>query len=429
MLNDALGKFHFWVTFLGAYLIFFPMHYIGLLGVPRRYHDIGETAFIPASTHTLNAFITVMALIVGFAQMVFLFNLVWSLFKGRPRRQSMGGDDAGVADAGDPARARQLGQGAPGRLSLGVRLQRARCCAGLHSAEPAASDAGASGSCAMSAIVLFMAVIAVIAGWWLSQQRLTAKPWLEEGVIGDFPGAGAMTWPAAKIGLGVFLAVVGSLFALFISAYSMRMNMVDWRALPVPGLLWFNTGVLVVSSVALQWAYVAARRDDMDDVIIGLCAGGASAVTFLIGQLLAWQQLRAAGYFVASNPANSFFYLITAAHGLHLMGGLVALGRTTAKVWRGAEMAQVRLSVELCTIYWHFLLLVWLVLLGLLTGWTDDFVDICRQVAHLGERPDGGDCADEPWRIGRAACRAGRASPPTGPRTSALSRMSPGGRP
>lgn len=232
----------------------------------------------------------------------------------------------------------------------------------------------------MSAIVLFMAVIAIIAGWWLSQQRLMSKPWLEEGPIGNFPDTGEMTWPAAKIGLGVFLAVAGSLFALFISAYSMRMNMVDWRTMPVPGLLWFNTGVLFLSSIALQWAYVAARRDDMENVIIGLCVGGGSAVTFLIGQLLAWQQLRAAGYFVASNPANSFFYMITAAHGLHLMGGLVALGRTTAKVWRGAEMAQIRLSVELCTIYWHFLLLVWVVVLGLLTGWTDDFVDICRRL-------------------------------------------------
>ena len=51
MLNEALGKFHFWVTFLGAYAIFFPMHYLGLLGVPRRYHEIGETSFIPASAH------------------------------------------------------------------------------------------------------------------------------------------------------------------------------------------------------------------------------------------------------------------------------------------------------------------------------------------------------------------------------------------
>jgi cytochrome c oxidase subunit 3 len=232
----------------------------------------------------------------------------------------------------------------------------------------------------VSAIILFMAGIAAIAGWWLSQQRLAAKPWLEQGVGVDFREESTSIVPPAKIGLGVFLAVVGSLFALFISAYSMRMTMVDWRALPVPRLLWFNTGVLVLSSVALHWAYLAARRNDIDGVIVGLCAGGASAVTFLVGQLLAWHQLSVAGYFVASNPANSFFYLITAVHGLHLMGGLVALGRTTAKVWRGAEAAQVRLSVELCAIYWHFLLLVWLVLLALLTGWTDDFVAICRQL-------------------------------------------------
>ncbi|HKS19844.1 MAG TPA: cytochrome c oxidase subunit 3 [Bradyrhizobium sp.] len=229
----------------------------------------------------------------------------------------------------------------------------------------------------MSAIILYMAGLAAIAGWWLSQQRLAAKPWLEQGVIADSRGEAL---PPAKVGLGVFLAVAGSLFALLISAYSMRINMADWRALRVPSLLWFNTGVLVVSSVALQWAYMAARRNDLEGVIVGLLAGGASAVTFLVGQLLVWQQLNVAGYFLASNPANAFFYLITAAHGLHLIGGLVALGRTTAKVWRGVEMIRLRLSVELCAIYWHFLLLVWLVLLGLLTGWTDDFVDICRRL-------------------------------------------------
>jgi cytochrome c oxidase subunit 3 len=232
----------------------------------------------------------------------------------------------------------------------------------------------------VSAIILFLAGIAAIAGWWLSQQRLASKPWLEEGVVADWREESPSSLPPAKIGLGVFLAVVGSLFALFISAYSMRMNMVDWRTLPVPKLLWFNTGVLVMSSIALQWAYMAAHRNDMDGVIIGLLAGGVSAVIFLVGQLLAWQQLNVAGYFVTSNPANSFFYLITAAHGLHLMGGLVALGRTTAKMWRGTEGTQLRLSVELCAIYWHFLLLVWLVLLGLLTGWTDNFIDICRQL-------------------------------------------------
>jgi cytochrome c oxidase subunit 1 len=84
MLDDTLGKLHFWVTFVGAYAIFFPMHYLGLLGVPRRYYEMGETAFVPASAHTLNEFITIAALIVGAAQLAFLFNLFWSLRHGRP---------------------------------------------------------------------------------------------------------------------------------------------------------------------------------------------------------------------------------------------------------------------------------------------------------------------------------------------------------
>ncbi|TCR65457.1 cbb3-type cytochrome c oxidase subunit I [Bosea sp. BK604] len=84
MLDDTLGKLHFWVTFLGAYLIFFPMHYIGLMGVPRRYHEIGGMAFVPSSVVTLNEFITIVALVVGAAQLAFLFNLVWSVRHGRP---------------------------------------------------------------------------------------------------------------------------------------------------------------------------------------------------------------------------------------------------------------------------------------------------------------------------------------------------------
>ncbi|NLS16433.1 cytochrome c oxidase subunit I [Rhizobium sp. P40RR-XXII] len=83
MLNVTMGHIHFWITFLGAYAIFFPMHYLGLLGIPRRYYELGETAFIPPSAHTLNMFITVAALIVGAAQLLFLFNLAWSLRWGR----------------------------------------------------------------------------------------------------------------------------------------------------------------------------------------------------------------------------------------------------------------------------------------------------------------------------------------------------------
>jgi cytochrome c oxidase subunit 3 len=118
----------------------------------------------------------------------------------------------------------------------------------------------------------------------------------------------------------------------------------------------------------------------MEDVGYGLTAGGLFTLTFLVGQLFAWQQLNAAGYFLATNPANAFFYLFTGLHGLHLLGGIVALALTVDKVWRGFEVNQVRLSVQLCAVYWHFLLALWLVLFTLLTPWVGDFADICRQL-------------------------------------------------
>jgi cytochrome c oxidase subunit 3 len=232
----------------------------------------------------------------------------------------------------------------------------------------------------VSALIIFLTAIAVIAGWWLSQQRLTSKPWLEEGESGEFPGGDQPSLPAAKIGLGVFLAVVGSLFALLISVYFMRMDMADWAPPPVPQVLWLNTGVLLLSSAMLHWALVAARRGQIDEVRSLLFAAGIFALVFLIGQLLAWRQLTASGYFLANNPAIAFFYLMTGLHGVHLLGGLVALARTADKVWRGARPAEVRLSVELCATYWHFLLLLWFVLFSVLMHWTDDFVLMCRHL-------------------------------------------------
>ena len=84
MLNDTLGKFHFWVTFLGTYAIYYPMHYLGFLGVPRRYYAMGSSVVIPQSAQSLNEAITIAALIVGAIQLVFLYNLIWSYFKGKP---------------------------------------------------------------------------------------------------------------------------------------------------------------------------------------------------------------------------------------------------------------------------------------------------------------------------------------------------------
>ena len=201
--------------------------------------------------------------------------------------------------------------------------------------------------------------------WWLLKQTINVQPWVAQGSIEDGHG-GELPASAVKTGLWVFLAVVTSLFALFISAYGMRMHQGDWSSLPEPGLLWLNTGVLIVTSVAMQWTRAAANRGQIDGVRSGLVAGGVLTFVFLAGQLVVWQQLNASGYFVAANPANDFFYLLTALHGLHLLGGLVAWGKTTAKVWRGVGIGKVRLSVELCAVYWHYLLLVWLVLFALL---------------------------------------------------------------
>lgn len=232
----------------------------------------------------------------------------------------------------------------------------------------------------MSVILVFLLVIAGVAVWWLSHQRLMTKPWLEQGMAGDFIGLEGSSLPTAKIGLGVFLAVVGCLFALFTSAYFMRMGLSDWRPLPIPRLLWLNTGMLVLSSISLQCALVATRRNQIGTVRLGLATGGLTAIAFLIGQLLAWRDLTADGYLLSGNPANSFFYLITGMHGLHILGGLVGLGRTTAKAWNGTRMDRLGLSVDLCAMYWHFLLFVWLAIFVLLAGWAADFIDICRQL-------------------------------------------------
>jgi cytochrome c oxidase subunit 3 len=232
----------------------------------------------------------------------------------------------------------------------------------------------------MTIIVVFLAAVGAIAAWWLSTQRLLSKPWLEQGVIGDATGAEASPPRVAKVGLGVFLVVVGALFTLFISAYAMRLQAADWWPLPVPGLLWFNTGLLILSCVALEWAKLSTREGRIEPLQAGLLAGAGLVIAFLAGQLLAWRQLSAEGYFLASNPANSFFYLITGLHGLHILGGLVALARTIVRARRTGDPAAVRLGVELCATYWNFLLFVWLVLFALLNGWAGDVLALCSRV-------------------------------------------------
>jgi cytochrome c oxidase subunit III len=197
--------------------------------------------------------------------------------------------------------------------------------------------------------------------------QLTDKSWLPgQERAENLQRSGESALPVEKLGLRVFLGVITVLFSLFVVVYIDVMTFTNWRPLPMPWLMWLNTAVLVLSSVAMQKARIAVNRDEMDGVRIGLLAGGGLAVAFLAGQLWASQQLVALGYYAATHQANALFYLITAVHAVHLLGGLVAWGRTAGKVWRGLAADKVRMSVELCAVYWHFLLVVWLVLFGLL---------------------------------------------------------------
>lgn len=183
-----------------------------------------------------------------------------------------------------------------------------------------------------------------------------------QSAIDNTHSGGTYSLPTVTVGLRVFVGVVTVVFSLLVAAYSERMSLSDWRPVPEPLLMWLNIIVLFASSVALQWAVISARRGRTANVEAGMLIGGACALAFLAGQIMVARQLDALGYFAPTNPALAFLYLLTALHGIHLLGGLVALGRSVLKIWKGDEAHQVGASVELCAFYWHFLLVVWLAL-------------------------------------------------------------------
>lgn len=216
----------------------------------------------------------------------------------------------------------------------------------------------------MTATLAFLAVLMGIVVWWLVRQTINTKPWLASAPTGAQPGVGFL--PPVKVGLGVLLAVITSLFALFVSAYAIRMEYGDWRPLPEPQLLWINTAILFFGSVGLQLAWRAAGREDWAAIQLWLIVGGGFAIAFMVGQFLVWQQLADSGYIVTGNPANAFFYTLTGLHVVHLLGGMVAWARTLRRARSRESMSKTRLGVELCAVYWHFLFVVWLILFGLM---------------------------------------------------------------
>jgi cytochrome c oxidase subunit 3 len=216
----------------------------------------------------------------------------------------------------------------------------------------------------LSNTAIVVALLVGVAVWFAVASRLTAKPWENREQKGD---VGAIGISPARIGLWVFMAVVTSLFALFLSAYSMRMHHgVGWCHLTVPRIAWLNTVVLAGASIAMQLASSAVAHGRRPFAQTALVAAGVLSIGFLAGQVAAWQAIGPTLYYVQGSPAIAFFYVLTIVHGLHLLGGLYVLGRAAHRFAGGAELVDLRQSVSLCATYWHFLLLVWLAVFGVL---------------------------------------------------------------
>ncbi|WEM44517.1 cytochrome c oxidase subunit 3 (plasmid) [Photobacterium sp. DA100] len=170
----------------------------------------------------------------------------------------------------------------------------------------------------------------------------------------------------ASTAVWFLLAVITMFFFLFAVAYRIRMTLPDWQALNEPWQLAVSTVMLVMSCVAMHLCYRKAA------LLPSLRANHALLVWtviftlgFVFSQLWAWQALLSANLGIGSTPAASFFYLLTGLHGLHVLGGLVALSWVVLHAGSG-HRNQLYPALRLCTRYWHFLLFVWLFLLGLL---------------------------------------------------------------
>ncbi len=199
-------------------------------------------------------------------------------------------------------------------------------------------------------------------------KQLGDKSWERKGIIGGLRPVGAFDAAPEKVALVFFLVVATVVFSLFTVGYFLRMELPDWAPLEDPAKLWLNTGLLVISSALFQWARNIAGNNESRNIKTAFIGGGLIALLFIAGQLSTWNDLNSAGYYIASNPSASFFYLLTGVHGLHLLGGLWVWSKSSIKLLSGAEPKEVRLSIQLCTLYWHFLLIVWVVLFAILSN-------------------------------------------------------------
>jgi len=195
------------------------------------------------------------------------------------------------------------------------------------------------------------------------------------GFGGDSPDPSERAWSvparAYRTGMYMALAAITMLFAAFTSAMVVRHGVSnDWAHTTLPRVLWLNTAVLLASSATLELAKRGLWSNENRRFIVWLDVTAALGAAFIAGQLVAWKQLAASGVYLATNPSSSFFYLLTAAHGLHLLGGVIALLYLLLRARRilahSGSGAPGRTAVEVTAIYWHFMDGLWVYILILL---------------------------------------------------------------
>jgi len=170
--------------------------------------------------------------------------------------------------------------------------------------------------------------------------------------------------------LFVLLAASTMVFAAFTSAFIVRRGLSDdWQAMHKPPILWLNTAILLASSLVLDLSRRALKAGNRSRFNLWWSAGTGLGLLFLIGQGVAWHQLREAGIYVATNPSSSFFYVLTASHAFHLIGGVIALLYVDVQALRLRLGPVKRTAIDVTAVFWHFLDGLWLYLMVLFYVW------------------------------------------------------------
>lgn len=165
-----------------------------------------------------------------------------------------------------------------------------------------------------------------------------------------------------KFILWLFLVSIIMLFASQTSAYLVRRAEGNWLEFEMPRIFWYSTAVLIVSSLAMQWAYFSAKKDDFKSLKIAISITFVLGLAFLWMQFEGWKQLVAMNVYFVGNPSGSFFYVFTGLHGFHIISGIIVLIYAWRAVFKQKVHSKNLRQIQICATYWHFLDLLWLYL-------------------------------------------------------------------